>query len=154
MKIIVYISLFLIFFISSCSDSKVFEDYHKFDDLSWNRFNNQKFDVPIEDTETEYDIFIAFRHLPGIPYKEIKINFTMHLPDGEFRTANHILELTDKEGNSLSNCLGDFCDISFPVRKGFTFSESGIVRFEIENKYTKVEMPGIVEVGLIIKKAN
>jgi len=154
MKKIVYINIFLIILISSCSDSKVFEEYHKFDNLSWNRFDNQKFDVPIEDTESEYDIFITFRHLPEIPYKEIKINLTIHLPDGEFRTADHIFELIDKEGNNLSECLGDFCDISFPVRKGFTFSEPGIVRFEIENKYTKVEMPGIVEVGLIVRKAN
>ena len=154
MKIIVYISFLLLILFNSCSDTTVFEEYHKFDNISWNRFNNQKFEVSIEDAEAEYDIFVVIRHLPEIPYKEIKINLTMHLPDGEMRTADHLFELEDSEGNRLSECLGDYCDISFPVRKGFTFSEPGVVHFEIENKYTKVEMLGIIEVGLIVTKAN
>jgi len=142
------------FLLTSCGNKTIFEEYRKFDNLSWQRFNYLNFEVPIENIDAEYDILIAIRHLPEIPYKEMKINITFYLPAGEMRTADHVFELVDKEGNSLSECLGDFCDVSFPVRKNFVFSEPGLVKFKIENKYTKTEMPGIMEVGLIIRKAE
>ncbi len=84
----------------------------------------------------------------------MKINLTFYLPSDEMRTANYVFELVDEEGNKLSKCLGDFCDISFPVRKNFVFTEPGIVKFQIENKHTKTEMPGIMEVGLIVKRSE
>ncbi|MCD4665750.1 MAG: gliding motility lipoprotein GldH [Bacteroidales bacterium] len=140
--------------VPSCSNNKVFQQYHKFENLSWNRFNYLTFEVPIEETGGEYDILIAIRHLPEIPYKKINISLTINLPYGEMRTANHTLTMKDKEGKNLGNCLGDLCDITIPVRKGFKFAEPGIVKFDIENKYSKMEMPGIMEIGLIIRKAN
>jgi len=149
--IVIFVITFLL---SSCGNRTVFEEYKKFDNLSWQRFDYLNFKVPIENTDAEYDILVAFRHLPEIPYREIRINFTFYLPSGEMRTSDHIFELVDKDGNKLSECLGDFCDISFPVRKNFVFSEPGIVKFQIENKYTKIEMPGIMEVGLILKRSK
>jgi gliding motility-associated lipoprotein GldH len=138
----------------SCVNRTVFEEYKEFDNLSWGRFDFVEFEVPIEDTDAEYDIFFAIRHLPEIPYKQMKINLTFHLPSDEMRTADHVFELVDEDGNKLSKCLGDLCDISFPVRKNFVFTEPGTVKFRIENKYTKTEMPGILEVGLIIKRSQ
>jgi len=137
-----------------CSDNKVYEEYKKFDKLSWHRFNFLEFEVPIEDTETEFDIYISIRHLPEFPYKQLPVNLTIYSPSDEMRTADHMLELNDDEGNSLSECLGDFCDVSILVWEDFNFSELGTFRFRIENKWKKVDLPGIMEVGLLIKKSN
>ena len=150
----VFVILIVTFILSSCGNKTVFEEYKEFDNLSWGRFDFLDFEVPIENVDTEYDIFVAVRHLPEIPYKELKINLTIYLPSDEMRTVDHVFELVDKEGNKLSKCLGDFCDISFPVRKNFVFSEPGIVKFRIENKFTKTQMPGILEVGLILKESK
>ncbi len=139
---------------NSCGTKTVFEEYKKFDNFSWGRFDILEFEIPIEDTKAEYDIFFTVRHLPEIPYKEMKINLTFYLPSDEMRTADYVFELVDEEGNKLSKCLGDFCDISFPVRKNFVFTEPGTVKFQIENKHTKTEMPGIMEVGLIVKRSE
>jgi len=151
-------SIFLLlvssFLLSSCGTKTVFEEYKKFDNLSWGRFKYLNFEVPIENIDSEYDILVSIRHLPEIPYKEMEINLTFYLPSDEMRTADHVFELVDEEGNKLSKCLGDFCDIDFPVRKSFVFNDTGIVKFEIENKYTKTEMPGILEVGLIVRESD
>ena len=159
MKYLQYIKgVFIIFIasslLSSCGNRTVFEEYKKFDNLSWGRFDFLDFEVAIEDVEAEYDILFAIRHLPEIPYQDMKINLTFHSPSGEMRTADHVFELVDKDGNKLSKCLGDFCDISFPVRKNFVFSEEGVIKFRIENKYTKTQMPGILEVGLIVRESD
>ena len=150
-----YWLFFVLLFVSfGCSHTKVFEEYKKFDNLSWHRFNFLEFEVPIEDIEPEYDISISLRHLPEFPHKQLPVNFTIYSPSGEMRTVDLLLELYDDEGNSLSECLGDFCDISILLRENFKFSEQGIFKFRIENKWKKVDLPGIMEVGLILKKSK
>jgi len=144
----------LLFVSFGCSQKKVFEEYKKFDKLSWYRFDILEFEVPVQNIETSYDIYIQLRHLPEFPHKQLPINFTIYSPTGEMRSADQLLELNDKEGNSLSKCLGDFCDVSIMVREGITFYEPGIYKFIIENKWKKVDLPGIMEVGLLIKKTN
>lgn len=150
-----YWLFFLLLVISfGCDSSKVFEEYKKMDKFSWYRFNNLEFDVLIEDTETEYDVFILFRHLPEFPHHQLPINLTIYSPSGEVRSANHLLDLYDDEGNRLSECMGDFCDVAVLARKEITFYEPGTFRFMIENKWKKVDLPGIMEVGLMIRKSK
>jgi gliding motility-associated lipoprotein GldH len=138
----------------SCGERKLFEQYQKFEKQSWHRFNILKFEVPVSDTINPYDIDLAIRHLPEFNVSEFNINMTIYLPSGEMRTAIHELKFTDKEGKQLSECLGDFCDLSLNLRKEFIFNSAGTVRIEIENKWSKIELPGILEVGLIIKKSK
>ncbi len=152
-SVFILVSVAMLLF-TSCSNQKVFDEYYKFDNFSWNRFNFVKFEVNIEDTETEYDIYLNFRHLPEYPYPEFNFNFTIYTPSGEMRTMDYEIGLFDKEGQRLSECLGDYCDLKIPVRKGFRFSEQGIAKFEIENKMTKLETPGVMEVGLIVEKSE
>ena len=106
------------------------------------------------DTQNAFDIVLVIRHLPEFKIKELPVNVTIYLPSGEMRTAEHILNFTDKDGNSLSECLGDLCDITFPLREDFIFPEAGTVRIEIENKWPRLELPGILEVGLILEKSQ
>jgi gliding motility-associated lipoprotein GldH len=142
------------FLLVSCANNKVFEQYHKFEKFSWNRFDFVKFEVNIEDMETDYDIYLSFRHLPEYPYHNIDFNFTIYTPSDEMRTSDFEIDIFDKQGERLSECLGDYCDLKIPVRKGFRFSEPGLAKFEIENRMTKLETPGVIEVGLIIEKSG
>lgn len=150
-----YWLLLALFFVSTgCDNQKVFEEYKKFENLSWYRFDFLEYEVQIEDVEKIYDIYISLRHLPEFPHKELPVNLTIYSPSGEMRTADYMLELNDDEGKSLSKCLGDLCDVSILVRKELKFSETGIFNFRLENKWKKVDLPGIMEVGLLIKKSE
>jgi gliding motility-associated lipoprotein GldH len=139
----------------SCDmDKTVFEAYRKFDNLSWNRFDILNFTMQLEEVDTPYDVFINIRHLPEAPYEEMTVNFTIFTASGDMRTTDYDLDFYDPDGQRRSECMGDFCDLLVPLRRSFLFSEPGEVRFEIENKYTKLEMPGIIEVGVIVMKAE
>lgn len=144
----------LLLVITGCNQNKAFEEYKKFDNLSWNRFNFLEFEVLVEDTESEFDVYISLRHLPEFFHNKLPINLTIYSPSGEMRTADHLIELSDVDGNSLSKCVGDFCDVSILVRKEISFYESGTYTFRIENKWQKVELPGIMEVGLILERVK
>ena len=147
--------MFLIFLLASCSSNKkLYEEYYTLPNMSWNRFDIVKFEVPVQEGGMDADFYLTIRHIPEIPYESLKYNFTFIMPSGEIRTADYELEFVDKTGNLLSDCLGDLCDITMLVRKGLLVSEAGVLKIEIENKYTKIEMPGIMEVGLIVRESE
>jgi len=149
----IFLSMAMLLLIS-CSNHKVFEQHHKFENLSWNRFNNIEYEVNIEGTENDYDIYLNFRHLPEYPYRNIDFSFTIYTPSGEMRAMDYEIDLFDKQGKPKSKCLGDYCVLKIRLREGFRFSEPGKARFVIENKMKKLETPGILEVGLIIEKSK
>lgn len=144
----------MIFAFSGCSNNTVYESYNKFENLNWQRFDTQMFEFQVVDIAKEYDIYIAIRHIPEIPYQEFLLNYTFYTPSGDMRSNDITLELYDNENNKLSNCLGDLCDFVYPIRKGLKISEPGTIIVEIENKYPKVDMLGIIEVGLIVKESE
>lgn len=153
-KLLLIVLTGLSFCMFSCRNDKIFEQYQKMEKQSWNRFNILKFEIPVNDTQSSVDIMLAIRHLPEFQVTELPINITIYLPTGEMRSAEEVLNFTEKSGESRSECLGDLCDITFILREDFTFSEPGKVRIEIENKWPKVELPGILEVGLIARKSK
>ena len=141
-------------FTSCKSESTVFEEYIKFENLSWNRFDIIKFEVSVEDIKPEYDVYIHLRHIPEFPNEELKINLSILSSSGGMRSSDYTLDLIDNDGNRLSECLGDLCDFRKCIRREVKFTDSGIVTFEIENKYSRVELPGVIEVGLIVNEAE
>ena len=153
----IYISLtyIILVLVTSCNGGKTMhEEYHKFENVSWNRFHEVVFSTSFEDIQSEYDIYLNIRHLPEVPYKEMTINLSIFTPSGDIRTTDYTIRFTERDGTKISECLGDYCDLLVPLRESFRVYEAGVTRFEIENKYTKIEMPGIIEVGLIIKKSK
>jgi gliding motility-associated lipoprotein GldH len=138
----------------SCNNRKEFEQYQKFEKQSWHRFNIVKFEVPVSDIRNPYNIELIIRHLPEFIIKDLPTNVTIYTPSGEMRTSEHILNFTGTDGKNLSKCLGDLCDITFNLREDFVFPEPGTYQIEIENKWPKLELPGILEVGLILEKSQ
>ena len=138
--------------VTSCVRGKIYEQYIKMEKLSWNRFNVLKFDVDIKDISTGYDFVVAIRHLPEVPYQKIPVNFSFDTPSGESRSLDYDIMLKDKEGNNLGNCMGDLCDVYTTVKEDYLFTEPGICHVELHNIMVKLETPGIIEVGLIVRK--
>lgn len=151
-----YLLSILLITLGSCQgfNKTMFEEHKKIEGLSWNRFDILKFSAELEKIEKPYDILINIRHLPQVQYEDMEINLTIYTASGDMRSVDYTIDFYDQEGNRLSNCMGDFCDLRATLREGFLFYEPGTVRFEVENKYTKLEMPGIIEVGLLLKESD
>jgi hypothetical protein len=48
--------------------------------------------------------------------------------------------------------MGDLWDIEQLVRPGYKFSEPGICKVEVSSAMQYAELPGIMQVGLIVRK--
>jgi len=149
----VVLSIIIILLITSCNSNSTFKEYKKFDDVSWHRFDLLEFDVPVQENEP-LDFYFALRHHTDFPYSYIDVNITLNTPDGEIRSREYHYRLKNTSLKWKGDGMGDLWDIEFPIRKEMLFNKSGICKVQIENKMHKVETPGIIEVGLIVKKSS
>ncbi len=143
-----------LFFISSCTNKPEFEQYHKFDNHSWNRFKFVTFEYPVANPDQEYDIYIILRYLPEYPNNKFNFVFTIYKPSGEMRSSEHKIWIIGENGKLQGEEKGDYNEIKIPVSEGISFPETGTAKFEIENKMTKLETPGFFEVGLLLMKCK
>jgi gliding motility-associated lipoprotein GldH len=151
-KVLILCLLTITILLGSCSGNKVFEKYIKMEKLSWNRFNVLNFDVPVEGNSTSYDFLVAIRHIPEIPYDILPVNITFYTPFGETRSLDYSIRLKENDGKLKADCMGDLCDLVITIKDDFVFTEEGTCQVVLSNRMSKVETPGILEVGLIVKK--
>ncbi len=143
----------LLILLSGCSNNTVFRDYVTMDDVSWNRHEVLNFDMEVEEGKS-YDYYFSLRHHTDFPYSFIEIVVIFKTPNGERRSKQYHYSLKNKDLNWKGDGMGELWDIDLPIRKNMKFSESGMCTITIENKMHRVEIPGIIEVGLVVKESE
>lgn len=141
--------------LAACSKKKLFEKHIDIDNYSWHRVDGNhmiKFDVPVEDTVSDYNINIAVRYMTGFPFTDLHVGMNVNTPDGEEKYSTYTLELRGKDGSYKGEGLGDLWDLTVPVIKKYRFNHKGLYKFEVENLMDKYDTPGIMQIGLIINK--
>ena len=140
--------------LGSCSfDSKVFSEYVTMDNMTWNRFDILEFEVPVQEDQS-LDFHIFLRHHTDFPYDNLFVNITFYAPGGDTRSRDYEFDLRDYKGDWLAKGMGELWDVELLVRKEMMFSEDGVCRVRVENKYPKYDTPGIIEIGLIARASE
>ncbi|MEI6851732.1 MAG: gliding motility lipoprotein GldH [Bacteroidota bacterium] len=138
----------------SCSQNKVFEKYTKLDNNKWKRDNLIRFDVDIKDVNTNYDVTLALRHTTYYAFANIKVNVTLTFPSGDMRTRDYDIFIRNSDGSFKGEGAGDLWDITYPVFNDITFPDVGTYKFEVQNVMPIMELPDVMDVGLIVRKAE
>jgi len=146
-----FIPLVLVMLLFSCGT--VYKKYHRFDNITWDRFEILNFEVEVE-KDQPLDFEFLFRHHTLYLYDFIDVNITFYTPSGATLSRDYHFKLKDKDGNWKASGAGDLWDITFPIRSEMKFSKSGKCKIRLENKMTKINTPGVVEVGLLAKHSD
>ena len=142
-----------ILLLASCGNKPVFKEYRKMETANWNRFDIQFFEVPVSRGEV-LDFYIFMQHHTNYPYDHLDVNVTFYTPGGEMRSADYHFKLKDENGKWKAGGTGELRSIELPVQQGLKFEKNGICKVRVENKMTKLETPGIAEIGLVVKKGK
>ena len=145
--------LAFLFLLTGCENKTVFKKYNKLENMTWRRFNNLDFEVPVEKGKS-YDFYFSLRHHTDYPYNFIDANVTFYTPNGERRSREHHYILINTDFEWKADGMGELWDIDLPIRKNMTFKKSGICKVNFENKMPKMITPGIIEVGLVVKESS
>jgi gliding motility-associated lipoprotein GldH len=154
MKKLILIFIPVIIVLTSCNPRKIYEKHFDIDRITWNRFDVKTFKVEIKDISANYAFYAAIRHLTDVPFRFLTIKFIIYTPSGERRILEQKILLKDNDGNLLGDGMGDLWDVNHLVRDNFTFTEPGICTVEISSTMSQADLPGIMQVGLIVKKSR
>lgn len=145
--------LFILFLtMTACSHRKVFEKYDLIDNMAWNRFSPVKFEFPVDDTTVGYELTMVIRHTPDMKYNALNFESAIYAPDGEVRIRDSRMRIKDNEGNLLGKNMGDYWEVEYPLRKDLKFNAMGNCSVEINSSMSTLDIVGITEIGLVVRK--
>jgi gliding motility-associated lipoprotein GldH len=147
-KIFPYTGLVMLVLLSSCSNDKDYVIYHRFPKHAWYRYNILQFEIPVERSEKAYDVIFFTRHTKDYPFDNLDFNMIMTTPSGEERIKEYHFVIKRKDGGFTGECTKDSCMASIPLKNEIYFPAKGILKIEIETLVPRVEIPGILGVGI------
>lgn len=152
-RIVIFTTLLALLILVSCSDNrKVFERYHKFEQSTWDRFNQIIFNFPVEDPEAEYNISLVVKPSDQFEYATLPVYVILTTPSGEERMNE--VKVKMKEGKKFIGAEeGKPVIISTQLWKALKITSKGSCKLSIENMIPKIQTAGMNEIGIQVEKA-
>ena len=144
--------LCLIAFVSSCKKTVVASAIKKdFADKQWLATDVKTFELKVKRNIDNADIKILFSHVYEPQYSTVPLEITIESPSGTKEEVAINLVLKDDEGNDLSDCSGDICDLHTIVKESVKL-EKGIYKISVKNKFAYEYLANVLAVGASIER--
>lgn len=154
-KITLILTIAIAAVFSACNSDKIIEEHKDLSpNIEWKKDLVIEWKATIEDAALTYDMSLALRFITGIPYKDVKVELETISPSGvvtkELFPINVKLSATQLNGE----CMGDYCDLTVPVKSKVKFLETGVYTFKARQAMPFPIITHVMELGLIIEKAK
>lgn len=137
----------MFFIVLSCNKNQI---YHSFENLPedkrWLCSLVQKHEFTIEE-EANYSVYLNISNVFGTEMKTFPIELEITKPNGSIEKATIAVDL------SVADCIGDICDVKFPIRENLKL-EKDVYKIQFIPKSTYGFVPNIIGVGLTVEKAQ
>lgn len=145
-------AMLILIFTISCNRDIVYEQYAEITDNLWDTDDIKQFDVPIQDTLHAFDVFIMLRNNGQYPWRNIHMFVSTTSPLQQQVKDSVEYYLADEMGKWKGSGWGNIFTHRLPYRLNVKFPYKGIYRFEIQHGMRNEELPGIMDVGILVKR--
>ena len=132
----------------------VYEKMQPVPHYNWDYAFRPEFDIRIQDTGSQYNMYVMLRHNNGYAYSNLWVLITMVKPDGSKQTQRVELPLADTEGRWMGSGIDDIFEHKIPIQQHARFNEPGEYRFILEQNMRVNPLPDIMAVGFRIEKVT
>ena len=146
------ISIVSIFACLSCHQEAYYEVNKSIDNQEWAYSNKIRFDVGIDDSTAKYDIFINLRHQKSYDYANIYILLHQQGKSLQDTFIRKEIKLAELDGKWIGKSAGTVFETQNLIHENFTFPDTGMYHFEIEQNMRVNPLKDIVDVGLKVMK--
>lgn len=154
---VVGLLIFLVVIMTSCNDSRVYEEYVDFEERYWLVNEKPEFEFVIEDPRLRYNIYTNVRNSVSYPWSRLFLTYYLQDSTGtslkKEMIANYLFDSTSGEPLGTSG-LGDIYDHQFLLLKDYQFSKAGTYRMKFEQFMRTDTLQGMLAVGLRVEKAS
>jgi gliding motility-associated lipoprotein GldH len=135
---------------ASCDSTRVYEEYHKIGNATWNVNDKAVFTVVLLDTASRYNFFINVRNQPDYPYCNLFLFLRTVFPGGKTTQDTIECTLARPDGKWLGTGMGSVRFNRFLFQNGLAFREPGTYKFELVQAMRVEDLKGITDIGIRI----
>ncbi len=153
-KLFTLLILSLILF--SCQpEGRIFSENKELSaELQWLKEDVIKFQVPVDDFSSSYNMSLNFRYATGYQYDVLKVRVTEISPSGKELVDEYDLKIRDENGDYIGEAALDIWDSEHLIKEKMKFSEGGTYTYKIEHVMPKDPLHFAMEIGVILDKAK
>ena len=148
------ISGFLLLLIVACDRNRVFEEYQPIPSSGWHKDALINFNVPIQDTIKNHNLFINVRNDIKYNYSNLWLFIEIEQPGDISVTDTFELSLADPSGKWLGDGFGGVKTRQVIYKRNVFFPVGGEYSFNIRHGMREEELPGITDIGLRVEKLD
>ena len=148
------VTLFLIPLFWSCGNEVLVDHTVEFEKRTWEVQDKFKTQFEVTDTVSNFNFFVTLRNTNDYPYQNVFVFLRTDFPNGKSKLDTINCPLADAKGKWLGKGFSGVYDnrILFMARKRFPLM--GSYSISIEHAMRDEELPGILDVGVRIEKAQ
>ncbi len=147
-KYILLLCLIVVSFIQGCRKDNDYIISHRFKNHSWYRFNILQFEIPLKASPKGWDIYFFANHLKDYPFDNLDFHMIMTTPSGEERIKTYNFLIKRKDGGFTGDCGHDSCMVQIPLKKEIYLPAEGVLKIQIETLVPRIEIKGLLSVGI------
>ena len=145
---IVFCGIILLLTASCHHNKKEVVFYHKFEKKSWFRYDHLTFNIPIQEDNMPYTLYLFAKHGKNYEFDNLDFAIIMNTPSGEERINQYNFVIRKKFGGFTGTCIQDTCEAIIPIKRGIFFSQKGMLKLDIENLVPRLEVKDLFGVGI------
>lgn len=146
------LSFVALFSLMSCQRGTIFEKNIHIPSNGWDQKEIARFDVPVEDTLSFYELYLFLRNDETYPYQNVFFFLDVVNPQGEIQRDTIEILLADIRGKWLGNGFGAVKENEILLNQAVRFPRSGTYSFQFEQAMRDEVLPGLKDIGLKVEK--
>ncbi|GHT41905.1 gliding motility lipoprotein GldH [Bacteroidia bacterium] len=147
----ILVILGLLFLFSACSEEETFSEFHSFRNAEWDKQEAIRFEVPIHDISTSYNVLLELRNNNSYPFRNIWLFIDYKTPSGSMRSDTLCTDLADVYGKWYGTGMSLYA-YSFPYQVNVQYPDTGIYVYAIRQGMRENVLKGISDIGLTVVK--
>jgi gliding motility-associated lipoprotein GldH len=150
-KVFLLLALTLLF---SCNKTEAYKETIKdFPENRWAKKDVKTFKFKLKKDIEAAEVALHLSHVFDPQYTMVPLSVTITHPSGKEDNIFVNMPLKDASGESLSDCTGDYCDLTTTIVEETKF-EKGEYKVTIQNQYEHEYLPNVLAFGISVEHDN
>ena len=150
---LIIVVIFLII-ISSCDNSRIFEDYQSISESGWHKDSLVIFNILIFDTLQNHNLLVNVRNDMTYKYSNLWLFIEIDQPGGVVLKDTFELSLAHPSGKWLGDGFGGFKTRQVMYRRNVYFPASGNYKINVQHGMRDDKLAGISDIGFRVENLN
>jgi len=136
----------------ACTSNDVYFQYQSVAVKGWNKDSVYKFDIPITDTLSSYNVYVNVRNRGEYPFQNLWVFLSKTTPDSIESKDSIECYLADQRGKWLGSGLGSILEMPVLYQQNVRFTKAGMYHYKIGHGMRDSLLKGINDIGMRVEK--